>query len=281
MRRRILSGREMGFAIVAGAVAALGCYLMPGLSSLVAQVEYRTVDWRFHIRGVRRPGSDIVIVGIDEDSLAEIGRWPWPRSKVAALLEAIEAARPKLVAFDVLFGEPSPPAEDSALEKTLKRYDNVLLPVFVSTSSPPEWFFGLPQVRKWQRIAVAGARQGQGVGIFHVRGLDVPLRRFAVAAADLGAAEIVGSADGIYREVPLLMEYEGHFVPSLPLAIGCATSGTLSSSVEIVPGQAVIFNGRRFYMDPYGLTPIDFAGPSGTFPTVSARAVLALSLIHI
>ena len=49
--------------------------------------------------------SDIIIVDIDENSLAKLGQWPWPRSFHATLLEKISEA--KVVGFDVIFSEPS------------------------------------------------------------------------------------------------------------------------------------------------------------------------------
>ncbi len=272
MSHRVLSRREMWFALAAGIVAIAVCYFMPGASALVAEVEYRTVDWRFRIRGPRPSGRDVVIVGIDEDSLAVYGRWPWPRRVVARLLEQVEKARPRVVAFDVLFAEPSTPTDDAALEQAIARYGNAVLALFVSSTDVPEWFFELPQIRAWQRVA---AGQSAGDGVYRAAGLDVPMRRFARAAAALGAAEVVGSADGVYREAPLMIRCGAHLVPSLPLAVTCAARGIQPAAVQFVPGRMLRLGGAEFPVDVYGLTPIDFAGPTGTFPYVSARAVLA------
>ena len=49
--------------------------------------------------------ADIIIIDIDEESLAAIGQWPWPRSVHSELLRQVEGAR--AVGFDVLFTEPS------------------------------------------------------------------------------------------------------------------------------------------------------------------------------
>lgn len=48
----------------------------------------------------------VVIVDIDEESLAELGQWPWPRWRVAALVERILAAGPAALVIDILFAEP-------------------------------------------------------------------------------------------------------------------------------------------------------------------------------
>jgi adenylate cyclase len=51
------------------------------------------------------PGARIVVVDIDRRSLEAIGPWPWPRATMAALVDAIAAAKPALAAIDVLFAE--------------------------------------------------------------------------------------------------------------------------------------------------------------------------------
>jgi adenylate cyclase len=53
----------------------------------------------------------IVIVDIDEPSLAEIGRWPWPRDRVAQLVDALfDEQQIALLGFDTVFAEPDPSA---------------------------------------------------------------------------------------------------------------------------------------------------------------------------
>ena len=71
--------------------------------------------------------GDIVLVGIDEKSLREVGRWPWPRGRYADLVDAIGAARPKQQVHDILFPDKSVPAEDAKLAKAIERNPNVTI----------------------------------------------------------------------------------------------------------------------------------------------------------
>lgn len=71
---------------------------------------------------------DIFIVEIDDRALAEVGSWPWPRSRHAQLINALDAAGAKLVLLDVLFVEPTDPAEDAALAQAIRRSGKVILP---------------------------------------------------------------------------------------------------------------------------------------------------------
>ena len=71
-----------------------------------------------------RPSSGIVIVAIDDESIAELGRWPWPRETHAALLAQLAKAKPASVAYDVLFTEPSP--GDAAFAEAMKHVPTYL-----------------------------------------------------------------------------------------------------------------------------------------------------------
>ena len=51
------------------------------------------------------PAPDIVIVAVDEQSLTELGRWPWPRERHAQLVDILSEAGAKAIAMDILFTE--------------------------------------------------------------------------------------------------------------------------------------------------------------------------------
>ncbi len=72
--------------------------------------------------------DDVLIVAIDDRSLAEAGRWPWDRAKVAQLLDRLTAAGSRSVLLDVLYTEPGAPQSDQALAQAMARAGNVALP---------------------------------------------------------------------------------------------------------------------------------------------------------
>ncbi len=86
-----------------------------GLDSL----ELKSVDFRFQLRGTRPVNKDIVVVSIDEASIAHLGRWPWPRSLHGSLVQKLAASGAKAIAFDVLFTEKDEqnPASDALLAR--------------------------------------------------------------------------------------------------------------------------------------------------------------------
>lgn len=74
----------------------------------------------------------IVIVEIDEQSLAQQGAWPWPRSTHAQFLNQLAQAQPKSVLLDLIFAEPSvQAADDELLAQALQKFPHIALPVLL------------------------------------------------------------------------------------------------------------------------------------------------------
>jgi adenylate cyclase len=102
--------RKLLVAVSIGLGAAL-LALTAGRLSFVKTVELKSYDWR--MRATADPSAardDIVLVDIDEQSIRALapyfGRWPWPRLVHAHLLDFLARSRPKVVLYDILFGEP-------------------------------------------------------------------------------------------------------------------------------------------------------------------------------
>ena len=84
------------------AVAAALFALSP---AILSDIELNWLDLRFRARGPIAPRPAVVLAAIDEKSLAAEGRWPWPRSRIAALVDALSRDGAKVIGFDVLFSE--------------------------------------------------------------------------------------------------------------------------------------------------------------------------------
>jgi adenylate cyclase len=69
-------------------------------------IELKSLDLRIASRGSLQPGNETVIAAIDEKSLTELGRWPWPRTTIARLIDSLKAYGAKTVGFDIVFSEP-------------------------------------------------------------------------------------------------------------------------------------------------------------------------------
>jgi EAL domain-containing protein (putative c-di-GMP-specific phosphodiesterase class I)/CHASE2 domain-containing sensor protein len=105
---------------------AIGLGMLFGLIGAGEYLEDRLRVVRNHIN--ERPVSgDIVIVGVDEKSVREVGRWPWPRSTTADLVDAVSKASPRAQFHDWMVPEKSTPEEDRRLAEALERSGNVTL----------------------------------------------------------------------------------------------------------------------------------------------------------
>src|SRR5215813_14297836 len=74
--------------------------------SVLERIELSWLDLRFRTRGPLVPKPTVVLAAIDEKSVDVEGRWPWPRSTIAALVDTLSRDGAKVVAFDVTFAEP-------------------------------------------------------------------------------------------------------------------------------------------------------------------------------
>ncbi len=104
MKKPAISSRVIGV----GVCITLIVVLLQALGVLRGW-EYRSIDFRY--RNVPRhaqPMTDeIVHIDIDDGAIYEIGRWPWPRSRLADAIDELHLAKVKTVALDLLFSEPS------------------------------------------------------------------------------------------------------------------------------------------------------------------------------
>jgi adenylate cyclase len=72
----------------------------------IARTELAALDLRFQQRGKAKPDPRIVVVDIDQKSQEDLGRWPFPRSIFAKMLDAVREDGARVVAFDITFGKP-------------------------------------------------------------------------------------------------------------------------------------------------------------------------------
>jgi len=110
------------------ALLVLGLTLGLTLTGATSRADDAIYDQIVHLRAP--PASDrILLVTIDDTSLAALGHWPWPRTIHAKAVQAISAARPAAIAYDVLFTEPARAQEDATLAAALSEAKNVTLPI--------------------------------------------------------------------------------------------------------------------------------------------------------
>lgn len=146
-------------------VAALTGLALAGLTASSLTTRLDNILYDRLVRASERPvDPSILIIGVDERSLRELGAWPWSRARHAEMIDRLSQAGAKAIVYDVLFSQPSQdPAADEALATAVARSGKVYLPQFLEPSTqdgvPPTLVAPLPSIA--QGVAA--------VGLVHVR----------------------------------------------------------------------------------------------------------------
>lgn len=168
---------------------------------------------------VPEPDKDIVIVDIDEASLAgmarEYGRWPWPRRVMGEFVKQIEKQNPQAVVFDIIFSEPDiyNPASDAYFDKVIAGTGNTFFPMLrlsryedaQSTLNPAMIPGALPLDEEVQADATIA--------------MLMPYFKSVHESGRLGLNNIDPDTDGVTRQYQSYIDDYGWKVPSLPLRI--------------------------------------------------------------
>lgn len=195
--------------VLFAAVAAAGLVRVPVFDALDRLAYDTQLRWREAPLDER-----IVIVDIDERSLAEQGRWPWTRERIAKLTrELTDGAGAAVVGFDVVFAEHErSEAGDGRLAQAL-RDKPVLLGYYFSSDRGGQRSGVLPAP-----VFVAGSLP-PGIAVTHWDGYGANIAPFAHAARDAGFFNPVIDPDGVVRSMPMLAEFDGQLYQALSLAL--------------------------------------------------------------
>ena len=179
--------------------------------------------------------SPVLVVDIDDGSIAALGQWPWPRTVLATMVDRLAAMGPAAIGFDVLFSEPdrtSPALAvaqlrglgftiSNASETADLDHDRLLAASFArapvvtglalaeTTRTPP------PPPKAGFAFGGADPRTylpGYEGSVRNLRALDE-------AAAGIGIISFPPGWDGIVRQIPLVSRYEGNLYPALAMEL--------------------------------------------------------------
>ena len=85
--------------------------------TLPDSIDNRLRDYLFTLRGEIPNSGNVIIVDIDEESLGELGQWPWSRNKVSKILENLTNANIGIIGMDIVFAEEDNSSPHSVLKK--------------------------------------------------------------------------------------------------------------------------------------------------------------------
>lgn len=228
--------------------------------SFIGSMENRTFDIRQNLSansGVRHHNKDIVIVAIDDGSyeyiLDKYGEWPLRRDMYAQMVDYIEAQQPKTVAFDLMFVKSmkSDIESDNALINVFKKYDNVY--TSMNLDNQPEDLRIPPQLP--EKLTVKPYPNVKDT--IEYSNCRVILQGILDATSNIGMINVSRSDDGVLREMPLYLKYNGKYYPQLGYRVALASGNV--KNVQPNEDASVILN---------------WYGPAGTFENISMYKLL-------
>lgn len=257
----------------------------------------QTLYDQFLSQSGRPARDDILIVAIDDYSLAQLGRWPWPRTLHAELISQIASAKPRAIGLDVIMTEPeaaqangSRPG-DLALADVLKKNQRTVLPV-VMTNAGAGLSAGLPAAdiakgaRSFGHINLEHDNDGVVRSVYLYEGQNgVWWPHFSLALLQLAEADAKNTGlhrTGIQPAMPGAVESTkfGHWQRSRLLHIPFAGNNGHFRSIPYVS----VLRGEvppQFFTDKYVLIGATAIGMTDSYPTPVSAGAGAMAGIEI
>lgn len=232
----------------------------------------------------RLPSDRIAVIAIDDQSIANLGRWPWPREIHAQLIDLLAQAKAKTIVSTVLFFEPQvdrglgyirkiksmlPPTADGAqaagltgelgrviaeaeaaldsdtkLANSMRNAGDVLV--------PSVYVLGFPQGNADSPLptyAQANTVQERGgFSVPAVRGQQ-PIEKIGAAAAGVAHMNQMRDLDGTLRYEPMLVNYYGSAVPSMALLAAIKSLNLSTRDIRLDVGEAIQIGNLRIRTD--------------------------------
>ena len=225
-------------------MAGVGLLVLLIASGITAPLDNAVYDlharfWRY------TPDNNVVIVAIDPKSLDTIGRFPWPRSVYAQLIDRLGTDGVRGIGMDVTMSTPSDdPRNDTLVAEAIQRNGKVVLPVFA------------------EAVNLGGPLQE-----------TLPVSAIAQRVAGLGQVDVATDADQRVRGAYLKAGLGSAYWPSLALALLQLGKPATTPTVPGLHDPATNDTSPYLWMrDNYVL--LRYAGPAGTFGRVSLADVL-------
>ncbi|MDI6786646.1 MAG: CHASE2 domain-containing protein [bacterium] len=268
-----------------GCIASIVLIFITANIYLFEDFELKTLDLRFRLRGSIHSNpdknavfEDIIIIDIDDASLRNLGRFQqWPRSYHAEIIDYIKKGNPKAIGFDIFFIEEDKSyQEDFKLSQATLKAKNVVHSMVLSKSKDDlRSIKSETQKEKLLlRYAYDLAKNYKNHNIHKCNISSVPIVSLLENSKGLGYASITPDNDGIVRNVPLVMEYNGYMYPSLALEIARISLGAKKEEIKILPGRYVKIKNTNIPINKEGRMLINYVGPEYSYRYIPYQVIL-------
>ncbi len=270
-------------------------------------VEFKLYDTFMGLRSDPESPTPVVIVDIDDDSIEKLGRWPWPRSFIAAGIQKISEGKPKVIGLNFILSEPEQSAglealrilealytetvlpfagdqgleflqaitdaevqldNDAALAATIQSADNVVLPIFFKNSTIVVEGEVTPNEALIPHSINAISNADTAV-IPTSDELILPIQSFLDASVGIGHINLAYDMDGTARRERLLYGYGGLYIPSYTLRLAAIFLNIPLNKIQVDLGSSIALGMTHIPTTAFSELLINFKGPRGSFKSYS------------
>jgi adenylate cyclase len=273
--------RKLGYArLVCLALLAALAVLRVADPAPIQELRVRTFDTFQLIEPRIKTARPVTIVDIDEKSLADprLGQWPWPRTRIADIINNLTRLGAVVIAFDAVFSEPDRLNPDIAADtfhdldeetrarlKALPSNDQILADaikrsrVVLGESGLPNMVAELDKDLPVTGLATLGEEPQPFM--FDFPGLLRNVQVLEESAAGRGLFTIRPERDGIVRRVPMIMQAQGMTMPSLSFEMlrVASGSGTILIKADKAGIQSIGVKGFQVPTDANGQLWVHYA----------------------
>ena len=279
-----------GHGRIAGAILLLGALaLQISNPPLLDALRLRAFDLLQRLTPRIETNFPVVIVDIDEKSLEAQGQWPWPRTRLAQMVQKLMDAKAAVIGFDMVFAEPDRTSPSAIADELMSVSPDIASGLF----SLPDHDTAFAEVLKRSRVVLGevavengGVRIKPASAVARIGGNPLPympafsglipnIPILAAAASGRGNFALAPDSDGIIRRIPAVVHIAGDIHPSLGLeTLRVATGGrAIAVKMDQAGITSIVVAGKDIVTDPSGQIWIRFS-PSSPQRYISATDVL-------
>jgi diguanylate cyclase (GGDEF)-like protein/PAS domain S-box-containing protein len=256
---------------------------------LLTNFDHEILDAGFRWRGSRYPHPQIVLVVADNATVDKVGYWPIPRRIHAAVVSHLSRAGAKTIALDMTFTVPSnSPEDDKRLIQACRQSGRVVqgaaFELYSQSKRTTSSTQPLSPDSVTSRLNPQFAIASSNISCRDAASVTAPLPALQQAAVAIGHINVPPSDDGVLRELPHLVRYQGALYPSLSLATAAHYLGLRPSQIQVREFSAwqseiSIQSGPKYFrVDETGKARINWVGDAESFPTYNFNRVLSGTL---
>jgi len=240
-----------------------------------------TADFTLYHRRLPQPTGAVVIAAIDEQSINEIGRWPWPRAVEARLIDALRDQNAAVIGFDMVFSENESQAADARFAQSMKVQKSTYIGYFFDTHLPLKAIDSLvykTALLDPPPVVYDIVRKEPGAQPIYLSagGYLPPIPELNRAAAGTAFLNINEDLDGLVRSYPTFISFNGVYCVPMFLALADAYLHHPPMTLTIADYgiAAVALGNRTVPVDESGRVTLHYRGPIGTIPRYSISDIL-------